>query len=159
MDDVVATILRFLEEIGIAARPSHADHRGVVPGVHVVNGAIEFNPEAMLYPGDLLHEAAHIAFTPSAERSSLSGRLDTGPGDEMAAIAWSYAAALHLGIDPAIVFHGGGYRGGSSALLENFRGGSYVGVPLLQWAGMTTEPKRGVDPSGAFPHMTKWLRD
>jgi hypothetical protein len=77
----------------------------------------------------------------------------------MAAIAWSYAAALHLGIDPAVVFHDAGYRGGASAILENFTAGRYVGVPLLQWWGMAEGDgdarRRGSQP---FPRMQRWLR-
>jgi hypothetical protein len=34
----------------------------------------------------------------------------------MGAIAWSYAAALQIGLDPGIVFHAAGYRGSSQEL-------------------------------------------
>jgi len=77
----------------------------------------------------------------------------------MAAIAWSYAAALYSGVDPRVVFHSGGY-GGGQAILENFIQGRNFGVPLLEWFGLTVDIKNAallvVPP---YPHMVKWLRD
>jgi hypothetical protein len=77
----------------------------------------------------------------------------------MAAIAWSYAAALHVGIDPAVVFHADGYRGGSAAILDNFSEGHFFGVPLLQWYGLTYDAdqalRQGATP---FPAMRQWVR-
>ena len=144
-------ILDFLARIGIAARTATITEETFLPGIRVERGTILYDPARMTYPGDLLHEAAHIAFTPSAQRESMSDDVGTDAGDEMAALAWSYAAAVHLNLDPAIVFHDGGYKGGSHALLENFGQRRYVGVPLLQWAEMTTYE--------TFPTMTKWMRD
>ncbi len=44
-------------------------------------------------------------------------------------------------------------------LIDNFTAGNYIGLPLLQWFGMTVEPRhaaaRGVEP---FPHMLRWVR-
>ncbi len=68
----------------------------------------------------------------------------------MAAIGWSYAAALAIGIPLEVVFHAQGYRGGSDSLLENFAEGRYLGVPLLQWYGMTG--------AGEYPAMRGWVR-
>ena len=62
-------------------------------------------------------------------------------GDELGAIAWSYAAALHLQLDPGVVFHEQGYHGGSQSILENFAAGRYIGVPMLQWRGLTLDEK------------------
>ena len=80
-------------------------------------------------------------------------------GDEMAAIAWSWAASCHLRLPPEILFHPAGYNGGSSALIEAFSSGRYFGVPMLQYHGMTLEPreaaKRGIP---SFPHMLRWVR-
>jgi hypothetical protein len=77
----------------------------------------------------------------------------------MATLAWSYAAACHLGIAPEIVFHPAGYKGGASALFANFTAGRYVGVPLLQLYGMTVEPRRAAACGGEpYPHMMRWLR-
>jgi hypothetical protein len=79
---------------------------------------------------------------------------------EVEAIAWSYAAALELGLDPAIVFHDGGYQGRSASLLMTFGLGVYPGIEGLQAAGMTATPqlaeRLGIPP---YPRMIKWLCD
>ena len=86
--------------------------------------------------------------TPAARIEIHADAGDDG-GLEMGAIAWSYAAALHLGIDPTVVFHQAGYKGASTSILENFAAGRYFGVPILQWVGLTDE---------TYPVMRKWLR-
>lgn len=141
--------MRFLDGIGIPARAGAVEEATFLPGLRIERGAIVYDPERLLYPGDLLHEAAHVAFTPAAERAALGDTLSPDPGGEMAAIAWTWAAALHLGIDPAVVFHEHGYRGASASLIDNFRNGRYVGAPMLSWAGMTDD----------YPRMRKWVRD
>jgi hypothetical protein len=94
------------------------------------------------------------------DRAERAGDVGADLGEEIGAQAWSYAAALHLEIDPAVVFHPQGYRGASEGLLGNFREGRYVGVPLLQWMGLTLDDRnareQGLPP---YPAMLKWLRD
>jgi hypothetical protein len=79
---------------------------------------------------------------------------------EVAAIAWSYAACLHLEIDPQIVFHPAGYKGKAAALLLSFQLGVYPGANQLQAAGLTLSKEavleRRLQP---FPKMVKWVRD
>lgn len=150
-------IVSFLSEIGIAVRERPLPTETFVPGIFIEHGALVIDRQTLSYPGDLLHEAGHIAVMLPAERAALHDNLQTGPGEEMAAIAWSYAAAVHLGIDPAVVFHPDGYKGAAQSLLENFTCGRYLGVPLLQWYGLTRERDDG---SGApvYPQMSAWLR-
>ena len=76
----------------------------------------------------------------------------------MAAIAWSYAATLHLNIDPAVLFHNSGYKGDAENLLENFQAGRYIGAPLLQWYGMTIDGTNEEKDRAAYPKMIHWLR-
>jgi len=113
----------------------------------------------MRYPGDMLHEAGHLAVAVPERRRTLHLDIGQNGTEEMMAIAWSYAAALHIGIDPAIVFHPDGYRGGAASLLENFNEGRYLALPMLEWTGMAYGSKRaqaeGVAP---YPHMARWLR-
>jgi hypothetical protein len=137
---------------------------GFLPGIRVERGVLMVDEARLEYPGDLLHEAGHIAMAPAALRPSLSGAIDVPGLDmaslEVAAVAWSYAAAVALGIDPVEVFHGGGYRGKSAGLLTTFGVGVYPGAHLLEAAGLTATPARaeelGVEP---YPHMLRWLRD
>lgn len=110
-----------------------------------------YDPERLTWPGDLLHESGHLAFTPAAARPAVSADTPFDVGDDFAAIAWSYAALTHLRLEPAVVFHADGYRGWSEAYIENFGARRYVGVSLLVWADLTTEE--------AYPQMFKWLRD
>jgi hypothetical protein len=134
-----------------------------LPGIRLERGALLVDESQLTYPGDLLHEAGHIAMTPPALRTSLSGAIAAPALDltelEVAAVAWSYAAAVELGIDPGEVFHSGGYRGRSPGLLATFRAGVYPGAHLLAAAGMTATGPRaqalGVPP---YPHMLRWLR-
>lgn len=117
-------------------------------------GAILIDGSRLLYPGDLLHEAGHLAVIAPEKRKRVQGNMGKDRGEEMTAIAWSYAASVHLALEPSVVFHDGGYRGWSKAFIENFTNGRYVGVPMLQWIGLTADNKRakemGVEP---YPHM------
>lgn len=148
-------ILSFLAEIGIPVRERPVTEATFLPGIQIEQGELVFD-RSRAEPGDLLHEAGHLAVMLPAERKNASGDLGTGPGEEMAAIAWSYAASRHLGLALEVVFHPQGYHGGSPALIENFSEGRYIGVPLLQWFGMTQE--RSVDGAPSFPQMRVWLR-
>ena len=150
---VALRIAAFLADIGISVREESLSGPTFLPGIMISRGGLVIDEAGLLYPGDILHEAGHLAvLTPSA-RAAVDGDVGNDGGMEMAAIAWSYAAALHLGLDPSVVFHADGYREGSESLLENFAAGRYVGVPILQWAGMTAATG-----SRPFPSMSRWLR-
>lgn len=150
------TLFGFVRGIGIPVRTATLE-AAFLPGLDIGDGAILFDAERLLYPGDILHEAGHLAVM--APEARAVPKLEPDGGDEMAAIAWSYAAALHLGIDPAIVFHPNGYKGGAASILGNFNAGSYFGVPLLALYGMTIEPQRAErDGPPPYPHMLRWLR-
>lgn len=159
VSDVVDTMVDFLRGIGLEVRVCELDDRTFLPGVTTRQGALLYDPSRLKYPGDLLHEAGHIACTPASERPLLSEDMKTELGADLAAIAWSYAAAVHLDIDPAVVFHEGGYSGHSPAFIRNFRTGHFVGVPLLECAGMTEQKTRRNNPPNAYPKMLKWLRE
>ena len=155
-DPVVDRIVAFLRTIGVPVEIATLDEDTFLPGVAVADGGLRVDPARLAWPGDLLHEAGHIAVGDPA-------RLDQGvsddPGEEMAALAWSYAAAVRLGLDASVPFHAGGYRGESSALAEAFSNGSGVGAPLLAYWGLTIEPRQA-KPDGPppYPHMLAWKR-
>jgi hypothetical protein len=162
-DPVTNRIAEFLLEIGLLVRRGVLEEATFLPGLRIEGGSLSVDEAKLLYPGDLLHEAAHLAVSEPRRRTSMEDSAVSQEGQdggaEMAAIAWSYAAALHIGLDPAVVFHPQGYKGGSDSLLENFSMGRYVGVPLLQWMGMTVDAEQagmaGVEP---YPNMIAWLR-
>ncbi|MBK7777530.1 MAG: hypothetical protein IPI43_25975 [Sandaracinaceae bacterium] len=147
--DVTRIILEFLETIGLEVRSGSVEHETPLPGIALSDGVIVVDHARLRFPGDLLHEAGHLAVLPAAARGA-PVTLDS-PGDEMASIAWSYAAALHLDLDPAVVFHEHGYRGDSPMILENFAAGRTFGVPLLAWYGLCD--------TAAYPAMERWLRE
>ncbi|OYY89569.1 MAG: hypothetical protein B7Y45_11825 [Sphingomonas sp. 28-66-16] len=159
VDDVALShrLIAFIERIGIRVGTGALDHDCFLPGVTVRGGGIVHDPVRLAHPGDLLHEAGHIAVTDPEARATLD-TVSGDPGEEMAAIAWSYAAALAIGIDPAIVFHADGYGGDGRGIADNFAAGRYFGVPLLAWFGMTVDPRSGASGSACYPQMTRWLR-
>lgn len=146
--------------IGIQAILAEVSTTTFLPGIDIRDGVLIVDEVKLKYPGDLLHEAGHLAMLTPAQRVLVHSDAGDSGGMEMAAIAWSYAAALHLGIPPEVVFHKDGYRGGAGAILENFAAGRFIGVPLLEWAGLTATGKRaqalGVEP---YPAMLQWLRE
>ncbi len=156
--EAAPAIIAFLGTIGIpvVAGPVAAD--SLIPGLAVRDGMIVVDPATPVWPGDLLHEAGHLALTDPVLRSSLSAVSDD-PGEEMAAIAWSWAAAAHLGLAAEVVFHAQGYRGGAASLAAGYCAGGTVGAPILAMYGMTAEPHRAAEQGiAAYPVMERWLR-
>ena len=158
--EVTARIAGFLAGIGLETEPAVIAEAGFLAGLMIRHGRLLIDEAKLAYPGDLLHEAGHLAVVTPERRRLLHKDAGGDPGEEMMAIAWSYAAALHLEIDPAVVFHSGGYRGGAQVILGNFSQGRYFGVPLLEWLGFTAGAGEaaalGVPP---YPHMLRWLRE
>ena len=147
------TILRFLEEIGIPAREGDVAADSFLPGVRIERGALVFDRASLRWPSDLLHEAGHIAVMPPGLRPGLDDALDAATpahAGEVEAMAWAYAAAVHLKLDIATLFHEGGYRGHSPGLVTTFSMGVYPGAFGLAQAGMAE--------AGVYPRMTRWLR-
>lgn len=158
-------IAEFLHSIGIRVYTGSVPDDTVLPGISIRNGELVIEEKKLLYPGDLLHEAGHLAVVTAAERPTLSDNVKRdlpehqSAGEEIAAIAWSYAAALAIGIEASVVFHNEGYHGGAQSLLQNFETGRYLGVPLLQWYGLTHDPAQSqANNTEPYPHMVKWLR-
>jgi hypothetical protein len=158
LDPIATRILDWLLQIGLTVRLAPLDATTFLPGVTLEPGGLVIDPERLLYPGDLLHEAGHLATMPPAQRASTGSNAGSDMGDEIAAQAWSYAAAVHLGLPAEIVFHAMGYKGAAENLIQQYRDAS-VGVPLLQWMGLTLDHTRSAAASIApYPHMIRWLR-
>jgi hypothetical protein len=156
--DDVGRIVAFLTRIGIPVAAQRLEGESFLPGLTIRDGGLVYDPERLAWPGDLLHEAGHVAVTDPALRPAMCQPSDD-PGEEMAAIAWSWAAAMEIGLAPEVLFHEGGYRGGAAALIENFSNGRDVGAPLLAAWDMTTEPHRARKYGGVpYPQMRRWLR-
>jgi hypothetical protein len=157
---VISSMAGFLTDIDLIVKSAAISHKTFLGGLLIKHGELWIDESRLAYPGDVLHEAGHLAILPPRQRQQLNENVGNDGGQEMAAIAWSYAAALHLGLDPAIVFHPDGYKGGAQAILDNFAQGRYVGVPYLEWLGMTIDRKKAIlVHAPPYPHMLKWLND
>jgi hypothetical protein len=157
-------ILTFLEEIELSAREGMVPIDSFLPGIRVARGTLVFDRGSLRWPGDLLHEAGHIAVTPASLRYSLDDALVTTSAvphaGEAEATAWAFAAIVHLQLPPSVLFHEGGYHSRSPGLITTFSCGVYPGAFGLSQAGMTVTStaaeSTGVPP---YPHMTRWLRE
>ena len=153
-------IAAFLESIGLPCRRGTIVENTILPGILIQDGGLIYDVDTLKYPGDLLHEAGHLAVMAPERRLRARPNVGKYAAEEMMAIAWSYAAAVHLGLDPSVVFHDDGYRGGAAAVLAAFAAEPPMGVPMLQWLGMTMDAKNaraaGVAP---YPAMIRWLND
>ena len=157
-------IAGFLNAIGIRTVSAEIGEETFLPGILVKDGALLVDEARLAFPGDLLHEAGHLAVAPAALRVKLSDEVVLPDVNldvlETHAIVWSYAACVHLEIDPRVVFHADGYKGRAENLLFNFSLGIFPGLNGLEESGMAYSERRarelGVAP---FPEMQKWLRD
>ncbi|MEP6674893.1 MAG: hypothetical protein ABJA78_07050 [Ferruginibacter sp.] len=155
--------IAFLESIGISVSFKPIATECFLPGIAIEDGYVTIDKDKIKYPGDILHEAGHIAVVPANERNSLDEKSialrENREAEEMMAIAWSYAVCVHLDIDASFVFHKDGYNGGGQSIADNFNAGNYFGVPMLQYVGMTTE-KKNAEATGKepYPAMIQWMR-
>ncbi|MBP6386031.1 MAG: hypothetical protein KA313_03590 [Pseudarcicella sp.] len=146
-------ITDFLDEISMPYNFTNIQEQTFLEGLKIEKGALLIDLEKLKNIGDILHEAGHIAVLSPSERATMQGSLENqqyAEASEMMAIAWSYAACLHIGIDSRVVFHPEGYKGDSENIVQNFSEGRYFGVPMLQWLGLTNEH---------YPQMTRWIRE
>lgn len=158
LDPTATLIVNWLKQIGLTVRLAALGADTFLPGVTLEPGGLIVDPERLLHPGDLLHEAGHLATMLPARRASTGSNAGSDMGDKVAAQTWSYAAAVHLGVAPEIVFHPVGYKGAARTLIEAYRDGN-AGVPLLQWMGLTLDRTRAAAVSiPPYPHMIRWLR-
>jgi hypothetical protein len=154
-------IVAFLREIGLRVVAGDLPSGTFLPGIQVRDGRMTFDAARLRFPGDLLHEAGHLAVLSPVDREHFG--TDDRDLDmrriELRAIAWSHAAAVHLGLDPAVVFHEGGYSGKGPDLARTYALGVYPGASALEEVGLTlaaaSARRAGVRP---YPHMLRWLR-
>ena len=156
-------VLAFLNEIGIQVVEKELDDTAFLPGLALGPNCIYIDYTKLLYPGDILHEAGHLAVATAETRSQIgSDALQNWPtdGEEIVAILWSFAALTHLKLPMDFLFHPNGYKNGADWLIESFTNKNYVGLPLLEWMGLTfSEEKAQLQNQKAFPHMQKWMRE
>jgi hypothetical protein len=158
--DPTDRIVAFLRGIGLDVREGDVGAAPFLPGLRIAAGALVFDRERLTWPGDLLHEAGHLAVTPAAKRALLSDDVEDDAMGEFEATAWAYAATVAIGLDPAVLFHEGGYHGRSAALITTYSLGVYPGVQGLVAMGLAVAGDvaraQGLAP---YPAMRRWLRE
>jgi hypothetical protein len=154
---LVLTLVNFVRSIGIEVQACPITWKTQFPGLDIRAGVVLIDEDQLIHPGNILHEAGHIAVHDPVNRRR--PKFSPSKGEELSALAWSYAATVHLGLSSELVFYPGSYQGWDTALVENFAAGRYIGVPLLQRYGMAIEPRfaheRKLKP---YPHMLRWVR-
>lgn len=181
--ETLEPILRFLGAANLPCAAGLVPSDSFLPGVQVQAGVLVYDADRLGSPGDLLHEAGHLASAPSVVRHRLDGDVDASIDailadadaplsdaerhqlrhSEAQAIAWSYAAALAAGVPPQCVFWGEGYGGGASGapqlVMMQLAQGLFPGITLLAGAGLCSSPPPFGDPAdpAPYPHMRRWL--
>lgn len=171
--EALEPIVTFLRGIGMEVEYGEGAHGGFLPGVNIHGGVIHVDPDTLLGPGDVLHEAGHIIVVPRRYWPRLNRDLqvdietllaeETGPdgspdpllnqaarlGEQMSQ-AWSLAVVLHLGLPTGCLFFPGSYKvdryEGTHPVLAWLERGTHYGPMALAQAGMTGF-------SGMFSHM------
>ena len=157
-------ILLFLQKINMPFRLEAITEETFLPGILIKNGTLVLDSNQLKFPGDVLHEAGHIALAPADVRPYLNDpiadQLDFDAAThEMMTLAWSYAAAIESGTPLEVLFHPEGYKGQNESILRGFQSGQYIGLPMLQWLGMAYDAHNAaVNNDQPFPYMLHWLR-
>ncbi|WP_026433983.1 hypothetical protein [Paracidovorax oryzae] len=156
-------IMDFLRGIGLPVREAPLPDGSFLPGVRIERGGLCVDRVRLAWPGDLLHEAGHLAVVPAALRAGMDDALQNLPavehGGEIEATAWAWAASCHLGLDAAVLFHDGGYHGQAQSLRLTFGMGVYLGLAGLAATGMALTPVQASAQGGEpYPRMQVWLR-
>ena len=82
-------IVQFLTSIGIDVRAGQVGDDTFLPGIQVDHGALVVDESRLSYPGDLLHEAGHLAVGPPGKRGGVHVHVGEEPAEEMMGVAWS----------------------------------------------------------------------
>jgi hypothetical protein len=157
---VVDAMIEFLRAIGLDVHEGELADPTILPGLTIQHGVVVVDRLRLSYPGDLLHEAGHLAIKLPSDRAVVNYSAGNDPAEEMMAMAWAWAAGRHIGIAPDVIFHDASYKGlDGSSLAEQFTAGQWFGVPMLQAYGFTSEPRNSARLKlPAYPAMARWVR-
>lgn len=161
--DHYRAIVDFIAGIGLTISEQTLPADTFLPGVALRDGGLVVDPATLVWPGDLLHEAGHLAVLPAAIRGrandDLADEVGVDHAGELEAMAWAWAAVVELGLPPEVLIHEGGYNGKSRDLLQMYTFGVYPGLQGLCAAGMTAAPGFASEPLPVrYPQMLRWLR-
>jgi hypothetical protein len=155
-------VMSFLREIGLAVTEAPVSPDSFLPGLRIVQGGLQVDLDQLRWPGDLLHEAGHLAVVPAALRATMDDALAELPpvphAGEIEATAWAWAALRHLQLPSEVLFHDGGYHGRSQGLRTTFELGVNLGAAGLVSAGLAATPAQASAGAAPYPHLLAWLR-
>ncbi len=72
-DTLTDTLVAFLRSIGLVVRTCRVLEQTFVPGIWIDHGALVVDEARLRFPGDLLHEAGHLAVAPPERRPMIVG--------------------------------------------------------------------------------------
>ncbi|MBP6748233.1 MAG: hypothetical protein KA144_01230 [Xanthomonadaceae bacterium] len=158
------TIFDFVAGVGLPITEEALPGDTFLPGIAIRYGGLAVDPYVLVWPGDLLHEAGHLAVLPPALRTAadddLADEADVEHAGELEAMAWAWAAVVELGLPVEVLIHEGGYNGKSRDLLQMYAFGVYPGLQGLCATGMTAAPGFSPEPlTVRYPQMLRWLRE
>ncbi len=84
---VTARIAAFLVEIGIPVEAADLPAHSFLPGIRLETGRLLVDATRLKHPGDLLHEAGHIAVMTPERRARRQDDAGKNLGEEIGAIA------------------------------------------------------------------------
>lgn len=179
-----ARIVDFLREIGLEVTLEDTQpQNSFLPKVRVVKGTLVVSPG--VFPGDILHEAGHVATIPKPFRHLADGNLsavfkamgeyvEVNPPEFSAyqedpiargimqcsdpeATAWQYAAAHAIGLPDKWLFPKHAYDGEAKGILMSLKATRYLGINGLQAAGWTVTRANPHRPLPVYPKLVQWL--
>lgn len=180
--------IEFLREIGIdvvLVDPGQTNIDGTfLPAIRISHGTLVVDLDSV-FPGDLLHEAGHLAVIPLHVRHLANDRLEdvfitmqaylAENGDDLMAFpedplcrgilqseegeatAWQYAAARAIGLPDEWLFPKDSYQGESKSTLAGLKQSAYIGIHGLQAAGWTLVRKNPRRDTPVYPKLAFWL--
>lgn len=181
-------IIDFLREIGIPVAVDKSEEeisdKSFLPDIRVSNGGLIVNSDKV-FPGDLLHEAGHLAVIPQHFRHLADKRLrdvfetmrdflfeyeqNLGIGEEdlltrgiahseeSEATAWQYAAAQAIGLPDKWLFPKDSYNGLAHETLAELKASVYFGIDGLHLAGWTSIGNTPEHGLPVYPELAFWL--
>jgi hypothetical protein len=171
-------VMRFLNEIGIAARYERGA-RGFSEGCRIDRGTLAVDPACRV--STLLHEAGHLAITPRCFRALMDGNLYVGQRDMLEfvdraglhpdeplyraviqctdpeATAWAWAAGIELGLPAEEIVRDDEYSGDGETIRLALQMRAYIGVHGLAHAGFCAIRER--NGALAWPHLHFWTQE
>ena len=180
----VRACISFVQGIGLEVVTRDSGVRGFIEGVRVRAGVLHVGLDTV-FPGDVLHEAAHLALIPLRFRHLADGDLRDvnkamrnyveahGEGlmrhpedplcravlqaDEQEAAAWQYAAALKVGLPDVWLFPDDAFEGNGKAVLQYLKLKRHMGINGLQAARWTLVRKNPHIDLPVYPELAHWL--